>query len=120
MPHAGHLLADGVLHGDVQRVAQRTAAKKARGQLAPFKAIDSVEAATTLPYEEGCQKEAEYFRECLFSPQSKALIHVFFGERAVSKVPDVPNGGTPPIVFSSHRLMTSSGDINQRLPSHGI
>jgi 3-hydroxyacyl-CoA dehydrogenase len=28
--------------------------------------------------------------ECLFSDQSKALIHVFFGEREVAKIPDVP------------------------------
>ena len=35
-------------------------------------------------------KEAELFRECLFSDQSKALIHVFFGEREVAKIPDIP------------------------------
>ena len=28
--------------------------------------------------------------DCLFSDQSKALIHVFFGEREVAKIPDVP------------------------------
>src|SRR5205085_3965835 len=34
-------------------------------------------------------KEAELFKECLFSDQSKALIHVFFGERTVAKVPGI-------------------------------
>ena len=37
-----------------------------------------------------CDREAEIFRMCLFSTQSKALIHAFFGERAVSKIPDIP------------------------------
>jgi 3-hydroxyacyl-CoA dehydrogenase len=63
--------------------------KKARGLMAPFKAIDAVEAAAKLPFAEGCKREGELFTECLFSDQSKALIHVFFGERAVSKIPGV-------------------------------
>jgi 3-hydroxyacyl-CoA dehydrogenase len=61
--------------------------KKARGLIAPFKAIDAVEAAAKLPFTEGCKREGELFKECLFSDQSKALIHVFFGERAVAKIP---------------------------------
>ena len=39
---------------------------------------------------EGCQVEQKLFIECLFSDQSKALIHVFFSEREVAKIPDVP------------------------------
>src|SRR5439155_16161025 len=35
-------------------------------------------------------KEAELFRQCLFSDQSKAMIHAFFGEREVSKIPGLP------------------------------
>ncbi|HJZ94179.1 MAG TPA: enoyl-CoA hydratase-related protein, partial [Gemmataceae bacterium] len=61
--------------------------KKARGLIAPFKAVDAIEAALTLPFAEGMKREAELFRECLFSDQSKALIHVFFAEREVAKVP---------------------------------
>ena len=70
--------------------ARETARKKQRGLLAPLAAIDAVEAATTLPFEQGCQKEEELFTKCLFSDQSKALIHAFFGEREVAKIPDVP------------------------------
>jgi 3-hydroxyacyl-CoA dehydrogenase len=70
--------------------ARDTARKKQRGLLAPLAAIDAVEAATQLPFEEGCQTEARLFTECLFSDQSKALIHVFFSEREVAKIPDVP------------------------------
>jgi 3-hydroxyacyl-CoA dehydrogenase len=64
-----------------------TVAKRLRGQTAPAAAIDAVEAAARLPFDEGCQFEAKLFSECLFSDQSKALIHVFFGERTVSKIP---------------------------------
>ncbi len=77
--------------------AARDAVKKrSRGLLAPRKAIDAVEAATKLPFDEGLAKEAELFKECLFSDQSKALIHVFFGERAVAKIPGISKD-LPPI-----------------------
>jgi 3-hydroxyacyl-CoA dehydrogenase len=70
--------------------AARTMVKqRARGLFAPAKALDAIEAATRLPFEEGLRKEAELFQECLFSEQSKALIHVFFGERAVARVPGI-------------------------------
>ncbi|MGB6250293.1 MAG: 3-hydroxyacyl-CoA dehydrogenase NAD-binding domain-containing protein [Terriglobales bacterium] len=70
--------------------ARDAARKKQRGLKAPMAAIDAVEASTKLPFEKGCQAEAKLFTECLFSDQSKALIHVFFGEREVAKIPDVP------------------------------
>lgn len=70
--------------------ARDLARKKQRGMIAPIAAIDSVEAATRFPFDEGLQFEAKRFMECLFSDQSKALIHVFFGEREVAKIPDVP------------------------------
>jgi 3-hydroxyacyl-CoA dehydrogenase len=64
--------------------------KRSPHLLAPRKAIEAVEAAAMLPFAEGLKKEAEIFRECLFSDQSKALIHVFFGEREVTRVPGIP------------------------------
>ncbi|MFY9648155.1 MAG: 3-hydroxyacyl-CoA dehydrogenase NAD-binding domain-containing protein, partial [Terriglobales bacterium] len=70
--------------------ARAAASKRQRGLKAPLAAIDAVEASTRLPFEEGCEVEAKLFDECLFSDQSKALIHVFFGEREVAKIPDVP------------------------------
>jgi 3-hydroxyacyl-CoA dehydrogenase len=69
--------------------------KRARGLMAPGKALDAIEAAVTLPFADGCRREAELFRECLFSDQSRGLIHVFFGERAVAKVPGLPKDVTP-------------------------
>ena len=70
--------------------ARKLAKAKRRGFMAPLKAIDAVECSVTLPFSEGIKREAEIFRECLFSTQSKALIHAFFSERQVRKVPDVP------------------------------
>jgi 3-hydroxyacyl-CoA dehydrogenase len=70
--------------------ARETARTKQRGLMAPLAAIDAIEAATKLPFEQGCEKERELFVKCLFSDQSKALIHVFFGEREVAKIPDIP------------------------------
>jgi 3-hydroxyacyl-CoA dehydrogenase len=58
--------------------ARENARKKQRGMIAPLAAIDAVEAATKLPFEEGSKLERKLFLDCLFSDQSKALIHVFF------------------------------------------
>src|SRR5262245_21657979 len=69
--------------------------RRARGLIAPGKALDAVEAAVTLPFADGCRREDELFRECLFSDQSKALIHIFFAERAAAKVPGLPRDVTP-------------------------
>ncbi len=65
------------------------ARKTKRGQRAPLAAIEAVEAATQLPFEQGCLREAELFNECLFANESKASIHIFFGERTVAKIPGI-------------------------------
>src|SRR5580692_1439489 len=70
--------------------AREQARKTRRGMMAPLAAIDAVEFATQLPFAEGCKKEAELFQKCLFSDQSKAMIHAFFGEREVAKIPFLP------------------------------
>ena len=70
--------------------SRENARKKHRGLIAPLAAIDAMEAASKLPFEEGCQVEQKLFIECLVSSQAKALMHVFFAEREVAKIPDVP------------------------------
>ncbi|MDJ0910698.1 MAG: 3-hydroxyacyl-CoA dehydrogenase NAD-binding domain-containing protein [Woeseiaceae bacterium] len=64
-------------------------AKKARGQLAPQKIVDCVEAAVALPFPEGMQVEREAFMECMASPQSAGLRHMFFSEREAAKIKDL-------------------------------
>jgi 3-hydroxyacyl-CoA dehydrogenase len=74
--------------------ARAFAAKIRRNQVAPLKVIDAIDAAATLPFEDGCRRERELFFECIRGDQAKAMIHVFFAERAAAKVPglskDVP------------------------------
>jgi 3-hydroxyacyl-CoA dehydrogenase len=66
--------------------------REARGYLAPFKCIEAVQAAVTLPFAEGLKRERALFQECMASPQSKGQIHAFFAEREATKIPDVPSG----------------------------
>jgi 3-hydroxyacyl-CoA dehydrogenase len=61
----------------------------ARIRQAPLRAVEALEAAATLPFDEGCRREREIFAECVVSDQAKSLIYAFFAERAVAKVPGV-------------------------------
>jgi len=69
--------------------AGREQARKTRRQ-APLAAVDAIEAATTLPFDEGCKREQEIMAKVLASDEARALIHAFFAERAVAKIPDIP------------------------------
>src|SRR5262249_29906848 len=74
------------------------ARKTRRNMTAPLAAIDALEAAVSLPFDEGCRKEREIAEKCLASEQAKALIHAFFAERAVAKIPGISREtGTYPI-----------------------
>jgi len=66
------------------------AGKIRRNQTAPLAALEALEAATTLPFDEGCRKEREIVRKVLAGDQAKAMIHIFFAERAVARVPGIP------------------------------
>ena len=62
---------------------------KARGQLAPWKIIDCIEGACRLPKTAALERERQAFIECRDSPQRKALMHVFFAERAARRIPGI-------------------------------
>jgi 3-hydroxyacyl-CoA dehydrogenase len=66
------------------------AAKIRRNQTAPLAALEALEAAGTLPFEQGCKKEREIVRRVLAGDQARAMIHIFFAERAVGRVPGIP------------------------------
>lgn len=115
-------LGDEQTNAPIFAAARAQAQKSARGMLAPRAAIDAVEAATKLSWAEGCQREAELFKECLFSDQSKAMIHAFFGEREVAKIPDVPKD-TPVIPIKKAAVVgagTMGGGIAMCFANAGI
>ncbi|MEO7548040.1 MAG: 3-hydroxyacyl-CoA dehydrogenase NAD-binding domain-containing protein [Ramlibacter sp.] len=57
---------------------------------APAKCVDAVESATKKKFDEGMAVEREIFTALMFTPESRALRHLFVAERAASKIPDVP------------------------------
>ncbi|MDE2614342.1 MAG: enoyl-CoA hydratase/isomerase family protein, partial [Burkholderiales bacterium] len=57
---------------------------------APLKCVDAVEASVARKFEEGLAYERQLFLGLMMTPESKALRHAFFAERAASKIPDVP------------------------------
>ena len=60
-----------------------------KGQQAPLRVLEAVQAACELPLEQGLAKECELFQQAEASPQSAALRHVFFAEREAGKVPGI-------------------------------
>ena len=72
--------------------AGRELAAKARpNQPAGLAAVEAVEAAATLPFDQGCLRERElFFTRCVRTNECRALVHAFVAERAVARVPDVP------------------------------
>ena len=74
---------------DVFAATRKRLERRARGQRAPVACLECVEAALTLPFDEGIRKERAIFEECMASAESRALRHVFFAERAVRKVPGI-------------------------------
>ncbi|UWE17610.1 3-hydroxyacyl-CoA dehydrogenase NAD-binding domain-containing protein [Herbaspirillum huttiense] len=87
----GKGLADTAATQAAIAAARAEAGKKSRGLFSPHKIIDAVEAATTLPFEEGLALERQFFLQCLDSPQRAGLIHAFFAEREVQKAPETRN-----------------------------
>jgi len=69
--------------------ARENIRKKQRAPMAALAAIDAVEAATTLPFDESCQVEQKLFRQCLVSEPAGALMHAFLAERELAKVPGI-------------------------------
>ena len=67
-------------------VASAQLLKKTRGERAPQRILDCLLTAATQPFEEGLKRERQEFMACLEDPQSAALRHMFFAERAAGKI----------------------------------
>ena len=102
--------------------ARKAVAASSRGLAAPLKCVDAIEAAATLPFDEGIQRERDIFMDLIQSTESKALRHAFFGERAASKIPDVP-ADTPVRKIAKVAVIgagTMGGGITMNFLSAGI
>jgi 3-hydroxyacyl-CoA dehydrogenase len=71
--------------------ARNTVGAMSKNYPAPLKCIEAVAATVKKSFDEGIKYEAELFRELVQTDESKALRHAFFGERAASKISDVPS-----------------------------
>jgi len=72
--------------------ARNTVKAMAKNFPAPARCVDAVEASVTRKFDDGMAYERELFIALMMTPECKALRHAFFGERAASKIPDVPEG----------------------------
>ena len=74
-----------VRYGDLEVRAIATIkdrlAHASRGAVAPLRALQAVLAAGRMSFDEGIVVEAAIFQECLYAAESKACVHLFFGER---------------------------------------
>ncbi len=89
---------------------------------APLKCVDAVEAATKQKFDEGMRIEREFFINLMWTPESRALRHIFQAERAASKIPDVP-ADTPQRAINSVAVIgagTMGGGIAMNFLNAGI
>jgi 3-hydroxyacyl-CoA dehydrogenase len=80
-----HPNADGYL-----QFARNTVRAVAGPFPAPLQCVEAVAAAVGKKFDDGLKIEREFFLALVQTPESKALRHAFFAERAASKIPDVP------------------------------
>lgn len=89
---------------------------------APVKCVDAVEAATKKKFDDGMVFEREIFINLMWTPECRALRHIFAAERAASKIPDVPED-TPKREIKSVAVIgagTMGGGITMNFLNAGI
>ena len=103
--------------------AGRDLARKTRRNMeAPLAVVDAIEGAVTLPFEQGRARERGIFFDLSRSAQARALIHVFFAERGVSKVPGIPKDA-PVLPFGTVAIIgagTMGGGIAMACANAGL
>jgi 3-hydroxyacyl-CoA dehydrogenase len=110
------------LHPEIFEKARKDATARARGGRAPVRCVEAVKAAADLPFDQGIARERELFTEAVESTESKALRHVFFGERTAAKIPDVP-ASTPTTPIRKVAILgagTMGGGIGMAFANAGI
>ena len=79
-----HPNAEGFL-----QLARNNVAASSRNLPAPLACVDALAAAVTMPFDEGLRTERRLFVQLVASPESRALRHVFFAERAAARIDDI-------------------------------
>jgi 3-hydroxyacyl-CoA dehydrogenase len=81
-----------------------------------------VEAAVTLSFAKGTARERELFEKLRDTTESKAMRHLFFAERQVAKIPDVPEDTSTREIKSAAVIGagTMGGGISMNFANAGI
>jgi 3-hydroxyacyl-CoA dehydrogenase len=102
--------------------ARNTVKAMAKNFPAPAKCVDAVEVALKRKFDDGMVYERETFMALMLTPECKALRHAFLGERAASKIPDVPEG-TPQRTIAKVAVIgagTMGGGISMNFLNAGL
>ena len=94
----------------------------AKNYPAPPKCVDAVQAATKKKFEEGMLIERELFMNLMWTPECRALRHLFMSQRAASKIADVPDT-TPTRAIKQIAVIgagTMGGGISMNFLNAGI
>lgn len=101
---------------------RKSIARKARGFEAPEACVKAVEAAVNMPFAEGVKYERKLFEALMAGTQSAAQRYVFFAERQVNKIPDIPKD-TPLLEIKKAGVLgagTMGGGIAMNFINAGI
>ena len=109
-------------HREIFDKVRRDNARKYRGFEAWQAVIRAVEAAVDLPFDEGMKREREEFMNLVLTPQARAQRYVFFAERKVWKIAEVPDT-TPTLPIKKVGIIgagTMGGGISMNFLNVGI
>ncbi|MBU4315777.1 MAG: enoyl-CoA hydratase/isomerase family protein [Proteobacteria bacterium] len=70
-------------------MAKETARKKARGLMAPFKAIEAMEKGLSSDFDSDIRLEAELFTQCALSDIAKNMIGIFLNTSSAGRLPRI-------------------------------
>jgi len=89
---------------------------------APLKCIEAVQNATKMKFDQGMEAEREIFTNLMWTPECRALRHLFVAQRATTKIADVP-ADTPVREIKSVAVIgagTMGGGISMNFLNAGI
>ena len=112
-----HVNADGYF-----AFARNAVGAMSKNYPAPLRALDCVQQSLKLGFEDGMLYERAAFTALMVTPEAKAMRHAFLGERAASKIPDVPEG-TPLRAINAVAVIgagTMGGGITMNFLNAGV